>query len=493
MSNWAALRATLGGRADAPHRDGVCTHRGKRPSRDEPAEDSKGGDPSRRKKTKKTKKTTANQLHAVEEERTAGGDPVPSRGDGGAGSEKTHCDDVPSASRERGRILDVTSILAPEQEAAMLRASEVGRGNAGGSPADPVVEAARLEAVSHLCFRFEKAAAGHLGKRWATAFEELLMCHDRSTDPLLPTDAAADAFIRARLRAAETSDDEVDAVARELVARVGQARRATEAAATLAAKSGKLGAHPRLSASQPTVEHDLDAGGTEDEGRGTKGGRVKMSLRNARVEIRAEHYEKLRRLYALTAQTATVESRRQRGAETADFDEAAFERAAFAMLARYTAAQGGMHRTAGGHHTALHGLVFDVLRDRIGVEAEGFASPLNCRWPRYCSAHADTDAPFGSLGSFFAFNPSEGAFEVNPPFEEALVLRAVTHMKKLLEKAEKAGKPLTFAVITPHWPGRRAWEVRKLRRWAGAKASAHEGSPEAHEMERRAYDLTDDA
>jgi phosphorylated CTD-interacting factor 1 len=43
----------------------------------------------------------------------------------------------------------------------------------------------------------------------------------------------------------------------------------------------------------------------------------------------------------------------------------------------------------------------------VGVEAEGFASPLNCRWLRYCSAFPDTDAPFGSLGSFFGFRPNE--------------------------------------------------------------------------------------
>ena len=73
-----------------------------------------------------------------------------------------------------------------------------------------------------------------------------------------------------------------------------------------------------------------------------------------------------------------------------------------------------MHRIAGGHHTALHGAVFDVLRDTLGVEAECFASPLNCRWPSFCSGHADADRPFGSLGSFFRFFPIEGAFECNP-------------------------------------------------------------------------------
>ena len=83
----------------------------------------------------------------------------------------------------------------------------------------------------------------------------------------------------------------------------------------------------------------------------------------------------------------------------------------------------------------LHGAVFDALADGVGAEAECFASPLNCRWRRYCSAHPDTDAPFGSLGSFFGFRPTEGSFECNPPFEEALVLRCARHISGLLDAA----------------------------------------------------------
>jgi phosphorylated CTD-interacting factor 1 len=78
---------------------------------------------------------------------------------------------------------------------------------------------------------------------------------------------------------------------------------------------------------------------------------------------------------------------------------------------------------------------FNLRRCRVGVEAECFASPLNCRWRRYCSAHPDTDAPFGSLGSFFGFKPTEGSFECNPPFEEALVLRCARHINGLLDAA----------------------------------------------------------
>ena len=51
---------------------------------------------------------------------------------------------------------------------------------------------------------------------------------------------------------------------------------------------------------------------------------MKMSLRGARVEIHAEHYDKLRRLFTLNAGVAS-------------YDKDTFESAAFAMLCRYTA------------------------------------------------------------------------------------------------------------------------------------------------------------
>lgn len=52
------------------------------------------------------------------------------------------------------------------------------------------------------------------------------------------------------------------------------------------------------------------------------------------------------------------------------------------------------------------------------MNVECFASPLNWQTSGgYCSAFADCDYWFGSLGSFFDFYPTEGgSYEVNPPF-----------------------------------------------------------------------------
>ncbi len=102
-----------------------------------------------------------------------------------------------------------------------------------------------------------------------------------------------------------------------------------------------------------------------------------------------------------------------------------------------------------------------MLLRRFDCRTECFASPLNCRYGRFCSAFSDTDAPFGSLGSFFDFHPTEGCFEANPPFTPFLMERMARHMEALLETSEASGegeaekgepkKPLSFIVIIPAW------------------------------------------
>ena len=61
---------------------------------------------------------------------------------------------------------------------------------------------------------------------------------------------------------------------------------------------------------------------------------------------------------------------------------------------------------------------FEYLAKSFGATAECFGSPLNCHFTTFCSAYADTDAVFGSRGSFFDFRPTSGCYEANPPFHE---------------------------------------------------------------------------
>jgi phosphorylated CTD-interacting factor 1 len=93
-----------------------------------------------------------------------------------------------------------------------------------------------------------------------------------------------------------------------------------------------------------------------------------------------------------------------------------------------------------------------MLKSRLGVTHECFASSLNAFFPSFCSAFLDTDAPFGSVGSFWDWNPDlarGGSFEANPPFVADVMLDMAIKFDALL--AREAGAPLTFVVVVPGW------------------------------------------
>ena len=139
----------------------------------------------------------------------------------------------------------------------------------------------------------------------------------------------------------------------------------------------------------------------------------------------------------------------------------AFLEAAFCALARLQTLQGGS-ALAGGMQAACPGAAFDVLRRELGVTCECFASPLNCRYLRFCSASADVDRAFGSEGSFFAFRPASGAFLANPPFVPATVLAMAARIDELLAAADagtERRQQLTFVVIIPRWPDDAGWRA----------------------------------
>jgi uncharacterized membrane protein YgcG len=157
--------------------------------------------------------------------------------------------------------------------------------------------------------------------------------------------------------------------------------------------------------------------------------------------------------------------------------------AVFALVKRHDALGGP------GYQAALPPGVFDALRARFAAGTECFASPLNCRYDRFCSQFPDTDRPFGSLGPFEGFGPTRGSFEVNPPFAPAPLLRAVERVERLLEASEQddgdgddgsssskgkgkgkgkskgKSKPLCFAFCTPTWTDGEAWQRLDKSRW----------------------------
>ena len=510
QSNWTALQTKMkgkGGKAPRPEKrvdpeasgsrqDARVTKKRKTKHARRRANDD---DATRGRSSEETPETAAasRRTHAKPSHETRSrADPV--RFDGGDAAPRASAPPRPS---DDARILDDTAPLAPERRRAFSAAASVSPDAAGDGLSQDLraapVEAARLEAVSHLCFAFERAASNLLGaNRWANAFEELMLAHDARADPLVPTDDAARAFCAERFARAELAENlgetelpseaRRDVIERATASVVAAARRARDAIARAAARaSGTPRNSDAVSLARVRVERvdapaaasrDASAGSSSSAvGRGTRDtapapARVRLRLGQAKVELRAEHFQKLARLWhsrrraagAAAAETEKDAAEIEGGAfcETDVCGDARFLRAAFACAARVVAAQGGMHRVAGGHHAALHGEVFDVLKyGSLRVEAELFASPLNCRYDVFCSAHADVDAPFGSLGSFFAFAPRDGSFEVNPPFVSALVARVAARLESLLADAEARGAALSFPVITPHWPRRAAWEA----------------------------------
>lgn len=139
---------------------------------------------------------------------------------------------------------------------------------------------------------------------------------------------------------------------------------------------------------------------------------VRVKCGKKAYKVGADHYTKLRELYqchASTPEPLTASARWPREQEARFRDQLA------SLIIRYEALGGS------GYQAACSAAVFDVMHRRFAVAMECFASPFNCRWSRFCSAFADTDAAFGSVGSFFAFRPTTGSYEANPPFEPLLI------------------------------------------------------------------------
>jgi len=249
------------------------------------------------------------------------------------------------------------------------------------------VEAALVKATSSLGTSFQELCAKRLGgRKWFAHFEQWLWARRGAEAggaagamPVLPSGPTAveDPELAGKLVRAGAS--EADAAT--------ACRRLGERSIALLRDVGRVDA----AAGPSEVTQGKEEGGSNN---------IVLSSRGVDVCIRRDHLEKLRELH-------------QRCSQSPEGDPADFLNAAFTVVARYHSLQGGNPRN-GGMQAALHPQVFDALAEDFDCTAECFASPLNCRWDRYCSASVDVDQPFGSLGSFFDFSPIRGSFEANP-------------------------------------------------------------------------------
>lgn len=296
-------------------------------------------------------------------------------------------------------------------------------------------EAKRLRSVQRLASRFHKLCGHQLGeKHWYKHFEAWLWsaregsAEEKTSDvgAVLPggADACYDMELGSKLLKAKESPRRVASICEQLGIALDDAR-------------DVLRAKKRHKNSPATAEKMED--------------RDKFLITSAKtnVEITVRHYNKLKRLVN-TRELVNMKM--------------SFDQAVFCLLARYSALQGGHHRT-GGYQASIHERCFDVLREDFQCEVECFASPFNCNLSRYCSMFPDLDRAFGSLGNFFEWRPTEGSFEANPPFSESIVTKMCDHIESLLRVADENTKPMSFVVIVPKWTERESWTRLSDSKW----------------------------
>ena len=217
-------------------------------------------------------------------------------------------------------------------------------------------------------------------------------------------------------------------------------RRASQEASSHAASSTSGGKKkkkrdksiPKISFGDNNGSHDL-----------SKSQEITVAYSGLSLKINETHYEKLQILFdRFNTDSTSIPDHRDR-----------FASALFALLCRYDMLEGG------GLQSSLVGDVFDLLLNRFDCRTECFASPFNCRYERFCSAFPDTDAAFGSLGSFFDFDPTlkSGCFQANPPFISGFIEMMERRMDGHLEST--SGKPLMFIVFIPAWKETTGWKA----------------------------------
>ena len=155
--------------------------------------------------------------------------------------------------------------------------------------------------------------------------------------------------------------------------------------------------------------------------------------------------------------------------------ERAFLARFFTVLLRYRTLFGEQGYNQ-GPQAAVPPPIMAALARTFRIRAEAFASPLNVQLPQFGSLFPDTDAYFGSMGSFFDLmlgshasscsaddlhqrsSGDEASFhrfgdechmEVNPPFDTALLRHMEEHLLLCLQQAETSRQSLLFLVVLP--------------------------------------------
>ncbi|KAL3930783.1 MAG: hypothetical protein SGPRY_001391 [Prymnesium sp.] len=242
----------------------------------------------------------------------------------------------------------------------------------------------------------------------------MLLCSELSFDPPWPSHHSGDRLVIPPIPSpvASAASEELQ---RTLVLRGQSEASAKQAVQQISARAVSLaemeladGTSRREGTTHVTASYLPTSGGKESspplQGEGGQPAApssevlVQLACDGVAVLVSELHLHKMWRLYAPHTQPARLEP---------------FLEAAYAVLARLQSLQGG-HECAGGmqvrsphslsfgrclpsrsvqsHQAACPPTLFEVLRQDFGVRMELFASPLNTRFPRFCSGSVLTAA-----------------------------------------------------------------------------------------------------
>ncbi len=109
-------------------------------------------------------------------------------------------------------------------------------------------------------------------------------------------------------------------------------------------------------------------------------------------------------------------------------------------------------RNFGGNSLAFCQNDFDKIIEKYDIQYEAFASVFNKYLNKYFSIFSE-DVAFNSLGNFFDADPEtfDAGIEVNPPFIESMLLKAVEKCHTILTCAKSKNKNIYIYFIGPKW------------------------------------------
>jgi len=103
------------------------------------------------------------------------------------------------------------------------------------------------------------------------------------------------------------------------------------------------------------------------------------------------------------------------------------------------------------HQLGVKSDIMQKMKKDYNLSYECFASSINCTFNHYCSIYYDVEKYFGSFGSFFNLQPTQGTFGLNPPYQKEIIETSILKALGHLEEAQKEEKLLTFIITIPIW------------------------------------------